>query len=110
MLVDRRMNHDKEHCCSTRGAGDIGQAVVIKQAQTRFCACILDQNEKAGHELASSCANTTMRVFHGLEYGADEIKEVCEIYAKHRRIDVLVNLGGGTIHNHAIMSFRSRSG
>jgi hypothetical protein len=23
---------------------------------------------------------------------------------------VLVNLGGGTIHNHAIMSFRSRSG
>ena len=35
-----------------------------------------------------------------------EIKDVFErIYAKFRRIDVLVNLAGGTLHKHPITEF-----
>ena len=92
----------------TGGAGGIGQAVVARLAQSGFGVCILDQNDKAGQEFVEQLRKDKYEAeFYRVELRrAVEIKEVFEtIYAKHRRIDVLVNLAGGTLHKHPIHEF-----
>ncbi|HKX50444.1 MAG TPA: SDR family NAD(P)-dependent oxidoreductase, partial [Candidatus Binatia bacterium] len=92
----------------TGGAGGIGQAVAARLAQSGFGVCIVDQNAKAGQEFVDQLRKDKYEAeFSRIELRrAAEIKEVFEtIYAKHRRIDVLVNLAGGTIHKHPIQEF-----
>jgi 3-oxoacyl-[acyl-carrier protein] reductase len=92
----------------TGGAGGIGQAVVTRLAQSGFGVCIVDQNEKAGQEFVEKLRQDKCQAeFYRVELRrAAEIKDLFEtIYAKHRRIDVLVNLAGGTIHKHPIQEF-----
>lgn len=92
----------------TGGAGGIGQAVVSRLAQTGFAVCILDQNEKAGEELCELVRQEDHRAeFYPVDLRrAVEIRNVFEgIYAKSQRIDVLVNLAGGTLHKHPITEF-----
>ena len=92
----------------TGGAGGIGQAVAARLAQGGFGVCIVDQNDKVGQEFVDKLRKDKYDAeFSRIELRrAAEIKEVFEtIYAKHRRIDVLVNLAGGTIHKHPIHEF-----
>lgn len=92
----------------TGGAGGIGQAVVTRLAQSGFDVCIVDQNEKAGQELVELMRQ---QKYNGEFYQVDlkraaEIRNLFEsIYAKFQRIDVLVNLAGGTLHKHPIAEF-----
>ena len=92
----------------TGGVGGIGQAVAARLAQGGFGVCIVDQNDKVGQEFVDKLRKDKYDAeFSRIELRrAAEIKEVFEtIYAKHRRIDVLVNLAGGTIHKHPIHEF-----
>ena len=92
----------------TGGAGGIGQAVVRRLAQSGFGVCIVDQNEKAGQELVELMRqkNHDAQFYRVDLTRATEIRDVFErIYAKFRRIDVLVNLAGGTLHKHSITEF-----
>jgi 2-hydroxycyclohexanecarboxyl-CoA dehydrogenase len=92
----------------TGGAGGIGQAVVTRLAQSGFTIRVVDVNEQAGQELVQRLRQQQ----HQAEfYRADlrdgaGIKALFErIYAETHRIDVLVNLAGGTLHKHVITEF-----
>jgi 3-oxoacyl-[acyl-carrier protein] reductase len=92
----------------TGGAGGIGQAVVTRLAQSEFAVCVVDQNEKAGQELVELMRQKNHQAeFYRVDLRrAVEIKSVFEsIYAKFQRIDVLVNLAGGTLHKHPLTEF-----
>jgi 3-oxoacyl-[acyl-carrier protein] reductase len=92
----------------TGGAGGIGQAVVLRLARAGFDVCIVDQNETAGRELAALLAQQKYSAeFYRVDLKrAAEIKNSFEhIYAKSERVDVLVNLAGGTLHKHPITQF-----
>ena len=92
----------------TGGAGGIGQAVVARLAQSGFAVCIIDQNEQAGQELRERMRQQQ----YGAEFYQVDLKSAAEIkvlferiHAKYQRIDVLVNLAGGTLHKHPITEF-----
>jgi 3-oxoacyl-[acyl-carrier protein] reductase len=92
----------------TGGAGGIGTAVVTRLAESGFSVCILDQNENAGRELAEQLRQLN----HNGEFHRVDLKRTAEIkdlfqaiYEKFQRIDVLVNLAGGTLHKHPIVEF-----
>lgn len=91
----------------TGGAGGIGQAVVTRLVESGFSVCVFDQNEKAGRELIEQCQQTDAVAFYRVQLKrAAEIQELFHtIYEKCRRIDVLVNLAGGTLHKHPIVEF-----
>ena len=92
----------------TGGAGGIGQAVVTRLARAGFGIFVLDKNEEAGRE--------TVELLRQQNYDAEfypidlkyrtEVKDLFEtLYAKAKRIDVLVNLAGGTLHRRPIHEF-----
>lgn len=92
----------------TGGAGGIGQAVVTRLARAGFGIFVLDKNEEAGRE--------TVELLRQQNYDAEfypidlkyrtEVKDLFEtLYAKTKRIDVLVNLAGGTLHRRPIHEF-----
>jgi 3-oxoacyl-[acyl-carrier protein] reductase len=92
----------------TGGAGGIGQAVVKRLAQSGFEVCVADHNEPAGRELVEIMRQQK----HTAEFYRLDLKRAAEIralfdgiYAKSRRVDVLVNLAGGTLHKHPIAEF-----
>ena len=91
----------------TGAAGGIGQAVVTRLVYSGLSVCVLDQNEKAGRELIEQYKQTYDIAFYPVELKrAAEIKELFQtIYTKFRRVDVLVNLAGGTLHKHPIVEF-----
>jgi 3-oxoacyl-[acyl-carrier protein] reductase len=92
----------------TGGAGGIGQAVVERLARTGLGVFILDQNEQAGVETAERMRRRNCEAeFYRVDLKQPTaIKNLFDnIYAKSRRIDVLVNLAGGTLHNHPIAEF-----
>jgi 3-oxoacyl-[acyl-carrier protein] reductase len=90
------------------GAGGIGQAVVTRLAKSGFVVCIADQNQKAGQELVELMRQQKHTAdFYPVDLRrAAEIRDLFDrIYAKFQRIDVLVNLAGGTLHKHPITEF-----
>jgi 3-oxoacyl-[acyl-carrier protein] reductase len=92
----------------TGGAGGIGKVVVARLVERGFSVCVLDQNEHAGHELVAQLNQETYKAeFYRIDLKrAAEIRDLFQaIYAKYRRIDVLVNLAGGTLHKHPIVEF-----
>ena len=92
----------------TGGAGGIGAAVVKRLAQSGFDICVADQNEAAGRELVELMRQQKHNAdFYRLDLKREaEIRDLFDgVYAKSRRIDVLVNLAGGTLHKHPISEF-----
>jgi 3-oxoacyl-[acyl-carrier protein] reductase len=92
----------------TGGAGGIGQAVVTRLAQSGFRVAIVDQNEQAGQALVLRMRQQK----HDAEFYRVDLRRAAEIrdlfaliYARSGRIDVLVNLAGGTLHKHLITDF-----
>lgn len=92
----------------TGGAGGIGKAVVARLAGSGFSVCVLDQDEQAGQELLKQLheQNANAEFYRVNLKRAGEVKHLFEsLYSRFQRIDVLVNLAGGTLHKHPIVEF-----
>jgi NAD(P)-dependent dehydrogenase (short-subunit alcohol dehydrogenase family) len=92
----------------TGGAGGIGQAVADRLAKEKQTLVLLDMNDEAGKK--------TVATFHqrGIDLSflrADLTQETevttafDKIKAEHGRVDVLVNVAGGSLHRHPLDEF-----
>jgi len=90
------------------GAGGIGRAVVRHLAGAGYGIFILDKNQQAGREILDQLREQGCHAeYHAMELtNAAQIKNVfAEILRATGRIDLLVNLAGGTLHKHLIQEF-----
>jgi NAD(P)-dependent dehydrogenase (short-subunit alcohol dehydrogenase family) len=92
----------------TGGAGGIGQAIAERFAKDKQTVVLLDMNEGAGTEIIAAFRK------RGIEQSflrADLTREAevqaifDKIKADHGRIDVLVNVAGGSMHRHLLQQF-----
>lgn len=95
----------------TGGAGGIGQAVVIRLNRAGFFPIVLDLNETSGRELLQRLNDSGGQgEFYDLDLTkkGDVQKTFARIISGHGRIDLLVNLAGGTLHAHLIQNFPAK--
>ncbi|MBI4528527.1 MAG: SDR family oxidoreductase [Deltaproteobacteria bacterium] len=90
------------------GAGGIGRAVVLRLRKDGFFPVILDVDEAAGHEFTATLKQQgSDSVFFTLN--AAKKPEVQKVFGKvisdYGRVDVLVNLAGGTFYKKPIQDF-----
>lgn len=90
------------------GAGGIGRAVVGRLAQDGYAIHILDNNPQSGAETEAELR----RAGHQADFHPIELRDPAQIRtvfgaieAKSRRIDLLVNLAGGTLHKLPLLEF-----
>lgn len=92
----------------TGGASGIGQAVVERLAGDKFAAVILDINEEGARQVASEIQGRSERATF-LRIDVSRENEVQagfrKIISDHGRVDVLVNVAGGTLHRHTVEEF-----
>ncbi len=92
----------------TGGASGIGQAVAERLADDNFTAVILDLNDEGGKRAASEIQKQGKRATF-LHLDVTRENEVLETFQKiisdHGRVDVLVNVAGGTIQRHTVEEF-----
>jgi 3-oxoacyl-[acyl-carrier protein] reductase len=92
----------------TGGAGGIGQAVADRLAKEQQTVVLLDMNETAGKEVVAGFQKrgvnlTFLRADLTLE---EEVKVTFDkIKSVHGRVDVLVNVAGGSLHRHPLDEF-----
>jgi NAD(P)-dependent dehydrogenase (short-subunit alcohol dehydrogenase family) len=92
----------------TGGASGIGQAVAERLARNDFIVTILDIDEEGGKQVAAEIrARGKQAVFVALDVTreADVQRTFQRIISDHGRIDVLVNVAGGSLHRHKIEEF-----
>jgi 3-oxoacyl-[acyl-carrier protein] reductase len=92
----------------TGGAGGIGQAVVWRLASAGFDVRIVDQSAERGRALVTAVRQKGQSAeFHraDLRRAAEIAAVFASIYEEAGRVDVLVNLAGGTLHKHPITEF-----
>jgi 3-oxoacyl-[acyl-carrier protein] reductase len=92
----------------TGGASGIGQAVVERLTRDDFTAVILDINEEGGNQFAAEIRGRGKQaIFIRLDVirEADVQKTFQKIIADHGRVDILVNVAGGSLHRHKIEEF-----
>jgi 3-oxoacyl-[acyl-carrier protein] reductase len=90
------------------GAGGIGRAVVRRLGEAGYALFILDKNEQAGGETLEELRQQGYQAdYHVVELtNAAEIKTLfAAIQREAGRIDLLVNLAGGTLHKHPVQEF-----
>lgn len=92
----------------TGGAGGIGQAVVDRLAKEKQTVVILDVNDDAGAKVAAEFDKGGIPLtFARVDVTREtEVQSAFEkIKAEHGRIDVLVNVAGGSMHRHPLDEF-----
>jgi NAD(P)-dependent dehydrogenase (short-subunit alcohol dehydrogenase family) len=92
----------------TGGAGDIGRAVVARLAKENYRLVILDMNESGGREVAGAYAKREIPLdFHCVHLDQEnEVKAVfAKVQAAHDRVDLLVNVAGGSFFRHRFEDF-----
>jgi 3-oxoacyl-[acyl-carrier protein] reductase/2-hydroxycyclohexanecarboxyl-CoA dehydrogenase len=92
----------------TGGASGIGQAVVERLVRDDFTVVILDINEEGGKQVAAKIKGRGKQAaFIALDVTreGDVQKTFHKIISDHGRIDVLVNVAGGSLHRHSIGEF-----
>jgi NAD(P)-dependent dehydrogenase (short-subunit alcohol dehydrogenase family) len=92
----------------TGGASGIGQAVVERLVKDDLMAVILDLNEEGGRQLAVQIQKTGKKAsFMRLDVTREnEVEDSFrKIISDHGRIDVLVNVAGGSLHRHRFEEF-----
>jgi 3-oxoacyl-[acyl-carrier protein] reductase len=92
----------------TGGASGIGQAVAERLARNDLIVVVLDINEAGGKQVAADIqARGKQAGFISLDVTreADVQKTFQQIISDHGRIDVLVNVAGGSLHRHKIEEF-----
>jgi 3-oxoacyl-[acyl-carrier protein] reductase len=88
--------------------GGIGQAVVRRLGEAGYAIFILDKNQQAGSETAEQLRQQGCQAeYRTVELTkAAQLKTVfAEIHREAGRVDLLVNLAGGTLHKHPIQEF-----
>ncbi len=92
----------------TGGAGGIGQAVVFRLAEDGYRPVIIDQNEAVTRELTAELKSKSIDG-SSLIFDVTQAAAVRNAFAKiatdFGRIDVLVNVAGGTLQKHAVEDF-----
>jgi 3-oxoacyl-[acyl-carrier protein] reductase len=92
----------------TGGAGGIGQAVADRLAKEKQTIVLLDMNEEAGKEVVArfhqrgielSCLRADLTQEAEVQNTFDKIK------ADHGRVDILVNVAGGSLYRHLLQEF-----
>ena len=92
----------------TGGAGGIGQSVVERFVRDKFSVVLLDVNAettkqvtegfvKGGHRASFLLADLTQE--------SDVVASFEQITTAHGRIDVLVNVAGGSVYRHQLADF-----
>jgi len=90
------------------GAGGIGRAVVSRLSDLGFFPVMLDNNEAAGKIVIEALRNNgTAGKFLAVDVThKSEVQDAFNAVQRHSgRIDLLVNLAGGTLHAHAVQDF-----
>jgi 3-oxoacyl-[acyl-carrier protein] reductase len=87
------------------GAGGIGRAVVARLARAGFLPVILDMNESAGRAAVDALGAAVEFLRVELTDKAAVAEAFAKIRERHKNIDLLVNLAGGTLHAHPIQEF-----
>jgi 3-oxoacyl-[acyl-carrier protein] reductase len=87
----------------TGGAGNIGRAIVDRLAKDNFRVVIVDMNPDAGKQTLSEFAKGKIE----LEFHCANLAQECEVQttfekikARYGRIDLLVNVAGGSFFRH----------
>ncbi len=92
----------------TGGASGIGQAVVERLVRDDFTALILDVNEEGGRQVAAQLQGRGKQaafVRLDVTQETDVQAGFQQIISAHGRIDVLVNVAGGSMHRHKAEEF-----
>jgi 3-oxoacyl-[acyl-carrier protein] reductase len=92
----------------TGGASGIGHAVVERLSRDGFTGVILDINEEGGKQVAAEIQGRGKQAaFIALDVTreAGVQKTFQKIISDHGRVDVLVNVAGGSLHRHKIEEF-----
>jgi NAD(P)-dependent dehydrogenase (short-subunit alcohol dehydrogenase family) len=87
----------------TGGAGNIGQAVIDRLASDNYSIVMLDMNQDAGNQVVGEFAKRNIALeFHCVHLDQEaEVKATFDkVIATHRRIDLLVNVAGGSFFRH----------
>ena len=92
----------------TGGAGNIGQAVVERLAKEQYQIVILDMNQDAGKQVVGEFAKRNIMLNFHCANLSDEaaVKTTFDaIIGKHGRVDLLVNVAGGSFYRHKFEDF-----
>jgi 3-oxoacyl-[acyl-carrier protein] reductase len=92
----------------TGAASGIGQAVAERLARDDYTVVILDINEEGGSQVAAELQKRrgqTTFIHLDVTREGDVQKTFEKIISDHGRIDVLVNVAGGSLHRHQIEEF-----
>ena len=92
----------------TGGAGNIGQAVVERLAKDSYQIVILDMNQEAGKQVVGEFAKRNIALDFHCANLSDEaaVKNTFDaIISKRGRIDLLVNVAGGSFFRHKFEDF-----
>ena len=92
----------------TGGAGGIGQAVAGRLAKDKQTVVILDVNGDAGGQVVAEFQKRGAELLFArfdVTREADVQSAFEKIRAEHGRIDVLVNVAGGSMHRHSLEDF-----
>lgn len=92
----------------TGGVGNIGQAVVERLAKDGYRIVILDMNQDAGTQVVGEFAKRNLPLeFHCVHLDREnEVHDTfATIKANQRRIDLLVNVAGGSFYRHKIEEY-----
>ena len=92
----------------TGGAGGIGRAVAERLAKEKQTVVILDVNDDAGAQVATEFRKRGIPLaFSRIDVTQESEVQAAfdKIKAEHGRIDVLVNVAGGSMHRHPLDEF-----
>jgi len=92
----------------TGGAGNIGQAVVERLAKDNYQIVILDMNQDASKQVVEDFAKRKIMLdFHCANLSDEAAVQSAfdAIIDKHRRVDLLVNVAGGSFFRHKFEDF-----
>jgi NAD(P)-dependent dehydrogenase (short-subunit alcohol dehydrogenase family) len=92
----------------TGGAGGIGQAVADRLAKEKQTVVLLDMNEEAGKEGIGTFRKRGIEMSFlraDLTREAEVQNTFEKIKADHGRVDILVNVAGGSLHRHPLQEF-----
>ena len=92
----------------TGGAGNIGQAVVERLAKDNYQIVILDMNQEAGAMVIGKFAKRDINLdFHCANLSDESAVKTSfdAVFAKHGRVDLLVNVAGGSFFRHKFEDF-----